>query len=197
MSGIKQPILDVMDRLKLIQVKNQDGNMAPLYVRKFKNQIQREKAGEIPAYPRPASFVEMDTDVSFEQKGLGIVNADLGVKIHLVHDFYNDEDGENFEMDLDFYDIADLINSPLVGLSQFCPTGCGALVKVSWHSDPNPDNLNVFIIEYVCNFTDGTGSKYYDGQAFKEETNPDLDLIVVEGGIPTPAIEETPYLIPQ
>jgi hypothetical protein len=194
MSGIKQPILDVMNRLKLIQVKNMDNQMVPLYVRQYKNQIQREKQGDIPAYPRPAAFVEMDTDVSFSQLGMGIVDADLGIKIHLVHDFYNDEDGENFEMDLDFYDIADLINSQSVGLSGFCPMNCNELHKIAWHRDPDPDNIDVFIIEYVCYFKDSTGSKLDNGQGLVYEKT-DMSLEIEQGGIPEPEKEHNPYHI--
>lgn len=192
--GIKQPILDVMNHLKLIQVKNQDGNIVPLYVRQYKNQIQREKLGEIPPYPRPAAFVEMDTDVSFEQLGMQIVAADIGIKIHLVHEFYNDEDGANFEMDLDFYDIADLINSQSVGLSGFCPTNCNEMHKISWHRDPDPDNIEVFIIEYITYFKDSTGSTLAEGQGLVYEET-DLSLEIEQGGIPTQEKEYNPYHI--
>ena len=196
MSGIKQPILDVLNRLKLIQVTNRDGNTVPLYVRKFNNQIEREKDGSIPPYQRPAAFVEVLRGVQFEQKGLGIRDADIGFKIHLVNDFYNDENGENFDADLEIYDLRDKILAPDYGLSQFCPTACGTMNCVSEGEEQDHDNVNVYILEFVCNFTDSKGSKYDDGQAFKEETNPDLDLIVVEGGISTSTIEDTPYLIP-
>ena len=188
MSGIKQPILDVLNKLTTVQYHNQDGSTVPLYVRQYKSQIQREKAGEIPAYPRPAAFVEMDTDVSFSQLGMGDVSADLGIKIHLVHEFYNDEDGENFDIDLDFYDLADLINSQISG---FCPAGCNEIHKVSWHRDPDPDNLEVFIIEYVTWFRDNTGSKL-KGMTYDKQ---DISLDVEKDGIPETEKECTPYII--
>ena len=196
MSGIKQPILDVLNRLALIQVTNQDGAVVPLYVRKFNNQIEREKDGSSSyGYQRPAAFVEVLRDVTYEQQGLGIRNAELGFKIHLVNDIYNDENGANFDADLVLYDLRDIILSPSVGLSQFCPTACGTMNCVSEGEEQDHDNVNVYILEFVCNFTDSKGSKFDDGQAFIE-TQENLDLTTVQGGIPVPVIDTTnPYRI--
>ncbi len=191
MSGIKQPILDVLNRLKLIQVINRDGSPVSLYVRKFNNQIEREKDGSSSyAYQRPAALVEVIRSVQFEQQGLGIRNADIGFKIHLVNDFYNDENGENFDADLELYDLRDRILAPDHGLSQFCPTGCGTMNCITEGEEQDHENVNVYILEFICNFTDSKGSKYDDGQAFIE-TQEDLDLIIKRN-----VDNEIPYIIP-
>ena len=191
MSGIKQPILDVMNRLKLIQVKNQDGNMVSLHVSKFKNQIEREKQGEVLTYSRPAAFVQCMNNVSYQQLGMGIRNADLGFKIHLVDDFYNDENNENFDLDLAIYDLRDRIISPEEGLSQFCPSQCGQLNCITEDEDQDPVNVNCYVLDFVCNFTDSTGSNL-NNMPFEET---DLSLEIEQGGIPVPEKEHNPYHI--
>jgi hypothetical protein len=94
-------------------------------------------------------------------------------------------------MDLDFYDIADLINSQSVGLSGFCHMNCNELHKIAWHRDPDPDNIDVLIIEYVCYFKDSTGSKLNDMVYEKTE----MSLEIEQGGIPEPEKEHNPYHI--
>ena len=196
MSGIKDSILDVLNRLSAIEVKSADGRIVPLYVRRYKNQIQREKAGEIGVYPKPAAFVECINDVTYEQIGVGVLSAELGFKIHLVTEFYNDENGVNYDLDLAMFDLMDVISSTDKGLSQFCPTGCGTLNRVSVNQDQDPDNVDIVTIDFICNFIDSKGSKLDENQGMISEIT-DIDLNVVKNGIPTKEKELNEYIIPQ
>jgi len=155
MSGIKAPLLDILNKLATLDVTNGDGNTVKLYARIWNNQLGSERDGKIYDFPKPAAFVEFITPVSFQELGGNFGSADLGINIHLVHEFYN-QDG-TFEQDLQVFDLRDSI---VRLLSQYKPTACGLMVKVSEQQDYDHDNLYHYIIGFVTNFTDSTSSPY-------------------------------------
>lgn len=183
MAGIKQPILDIKSRLQSIEVDSQEGGITNLFSQIWNNQLDRMVSGDGYAFPRPAAFIEIVNPVTYEVIGLGMRSADLGIRIHLIHDFFN-ADG-TYDEDLKIFDIRDQILAPDNGLSQFCPTGCGTMNCVSEEQDYEHDNVYHYILDFVCNFTDTKGSKFDDGQSYIEE-NVDLELDVT-----------AEYIIPQ
>jgi hypothetical protein len=191
MAGIKQPLIDILTRLTEIQVLNQDGQTINLYARIWNNQLRDIKEGKSYEWPRPAAFVEIVSPATYDVIGLGFRSADLGIKIHLVHDFYNQD--ETFEQDLIIFDLRDQL---IMALSQYCPTACGPLNCMHEDQDYDHDNLYHYICEFVCNFTDSKGSKH-DPEAGKviESVDPNLDLSTVKDGIPAPVAEVQEYLI--
>lgn len=199
MSGIKQPISDILSKLSMIQVKNQDNQTVGLFSRIWNNQIRDLREGKDYVWPRPAAFVEIISPVRFEIAGIGFRNADLGFRIHLVHDFYNN-DG-TYEQDLSIYDLRDKIlanfDNPInPGLSGYCPTACGPLNCISEESDSDHDNLVVYVLDFVCNFMDSKASPFDpDAGKYVEEITPGLDLEVVKDGIPAKETKET-YILP-
>lgn len=155
MAGIKQPLQDILNRLATLDVTNGDGNNVKLYARVWNNQVVRTREGELYDYPKPAAFVEFITPIGYEQLGGGFTTADIGINVHLVHEFYN-QDG-TFEQDLKIYDLRDKI---VALLAQFKPTGCGEITFVTETPDYDHDNLNHYIVGFAVNFIDSKASPY-------------------------------------
>lgn len=194
MAGIKAPIQDILTKLSTIQVTNGDSKTVSLYARIWNNQIEAEKAGESYAYSKPAAFVEVISPVIFEELGQNYRSADLGISIHLVHEYYN-LDG-TFEQDLAVFDIRDKI---VAALSQFKPTGCGQLVSTGEEQDFNHDNIYHYVISLVCNFIDSKASQYDAGRGvYLDKTPPtDLTLNVTRADTPIFDLIPQPYKIPK
>lgn len=205
MSGILPVITDILAKLATIQVVNQDNYTVPLYARVWNNQLDNLEDGKSYSWPRPAAFVEVISPASFEVIGLGFRSADLGIRIHLIHDFYDAGDG-TYEQDLTIFDLRDKVVSAhntdtnvQSGLSQYCPTACGPMNCIAESQDYDHGNLYHYILEFITNFTDSKGSKYdpANGQ-FIEELTPDLDLQVDLVDKPADYVPEDDYfIIPQ
>lgn len=196
MSGISAPLRDILTKLSALTVVNQDGQTVNLYARIFNNQIKDVQSGELYIFPRPAAFVEIVSPATFETIGGGFRSADLGIKIHIVHEFYN-QDG-TFEQDLAIYDLRDKIVSVTEagGLSQYCPTACGPMNCVNEYPDYDHDNLVVYVCEFITNFTDSKGSKLDPAYGLYDEIqDANMDLQVIDGGIPPPTVDPNPYII--
>jgi hypothetical protein len=194
MSGLKQPILDILTKLTSIQVVNLNRDATPLYARIWNNQLQHMTDGSGYTFHRPACFVEIINSVSFEMMGEGFRNADLGIRLHLIHDFYN-QDG-TFEQDLEIFDLRDLI---LSSLKFFIPTACGPLQCVREEQEYDHANTYHYILDFICNFVDSKSSKQDDQNPteFESIPNPDIDIIVSAGTPPTPTPEVQEFIIPK
>jgi hypothetical protein len=155
MPGIKDPLIDILNRVK---------SQLPLFqtVRVWNNQTDHEREGEYVAYGKPACFVEVLTDVQWEPLGEGYSTADIGIKFHLVHEYYDDQGG-NFEQDLVIFDLRD---QAIAVFNLYKPPGCGHLMKVNEVQDFDHDNVYHYIVEFVCSFVDNKGAKTY------QETTP-------------------------
>src|SRR5438445_560828 len=103
MSGIKQPINDVLAKLATLQVVNQDLETVPLYTRLFNNQINRLKDGKGIAFPLPAAFVEVPAPENYVRLLNGVAEAEIIFRIHLVHWFIDAQDG-TYDQDLLIFD---------------------------------------------------------------------------------------------
>ena len=176
MSGIKQPITDLLTLLRTIPVTNGDGyNVAPV-VRIWNNQITRIKEGQQELFPMPAFFVEL-SNVPFENIGQGFRSGDLAFKIHIAHECYDAQDG-TFEQDLPVFDLRDKIIAYLSGERL---TGCGPLESTGEAQDYDHDNIYHYIVDFTCNFTDSIASKEDTGNpnAYTNSTPP-TKLIINE-----------------
>lgn len=171
MAGIKQPILDILSRLAAISVHSQEGGSTSLYSRVWNNQLDFMKDGSGYVFPRPAAFIEVLTNFSII--GLGVRSADIGVRVHLVADYYN-LDG-TLDQDLLIFDLRDTIISPKYGLSQYCPTACGPLNCIGEEQDFSHDNVYHYILNFVCNFTDSKGSRYDPDSGFYISADIDIN----------------------
>ncbi|HXR84326.1 MAG TPA: hypothetical protein VN722_08460 [Hanamia sp.] len=193
MAGIKQPIQDILTKLTAISVTNADLQSVGLFARIWNNQLKNIRDGKDYTWPRPAAFVEVVSPAIYEIIGLGFRSSDLGIRIHLIHDFYN-QDG-TLEQDLSIFDIRDTV---LLNLSQYCPTACGPLNCVNEEQDYDHDNLYHYILEFSTNFTDSKGSPFDPAlNNYDETANPNLDASIVDGGVPVPVPDPNPeFIIP-
>jgi len=195
MAGIKAPITDILNRLAQVQWKDAEGNISGLYARVWNNQLRDLKDGAVYEWPRPAAFVEIVSPANYEVIGLGFRSADIGVKIHLIHDFYN-QDG-TFEQDLEIFDLRDTV---IAELSQYCPTACGPLNCVSEFQDTEHDNLYHYVCDFVCNFIDSRGSKYDPDfgdleQYVNDQLEPEINVAVTGSIRPEDLTQEQEFLI--
>lgn len=186
MAGIKPAVTDILTKLKSIV----DGNSLPVlqYVNIWNNQVKYEEEAKEYPFSKPAAFVEVVNTVQYEQLGLGVQTADLGIKIHLVHEFYDSEDGD-FDKNLAVYDVRDYI---VANLSFFIPTGCNELIRVSEEVDDNHNNIFHFVISFVTNLIDTTVyNKLQLGYIQKEApTDLEMDIYIAER-----LVQQTTYTV--
>jgi hypothetical protein len=194
MAGLKQPLQDILTKLSLIQVTNQDGQTVGIYSRVWNNQVEREKDGETYIYPKPAAFVEIVGPLPFEETGKNLRSARLVWAIHLVHEYYN-QDG-TFEQDLVIYDLRDQV---IAALSQYTPTACTMLVAEQEQADYDHDNVYHYIINFSCTFMDSKASPYDDGRGIYIDKQPPTGVNIVGdyGDSPRFLMIDQPYKIPQ
>lgn len=155
MSGILAPIQDLLARLSALQVVNGDGVTVSLYARIWNNQIKREESGKDYSLPSPAAFVEVINSPQYGELGSGFQSADLGFKIHLFRVFFN-QDG-TLEQDLEIFGFRDQV---VQSLNLYNPTACGPMTKTSETQEYDHKNAYHYILDFVCNFIDSTGSPF-------------------------------------
>ncbi len=147
MAGIKQPILDIMQRVR-------DTIPEFLHVRVWNNQLSYNRSGQIYEFLKPACFVEVINSPQYEAIGGGWTGADLGITFHIVHEHYDSMDG-TFEQDLVVFDLRDKV---LEFITLFKPSGCSHMTLTGEEQDYEHDNLYHYQVSFVCNFTDNTGA---------------------------------------
>lgn len=173
MAGISSPIKDLLSKLSTLQVTNGDGNSVNLYARIWNNQIKEEDSGKLYIFPKPATFLEIINEAKYEEIGCGFQSCDLGLRIHLVHEFYNN-DG-TFEQDLSIFDLRDNIVSLL---SFYTPTACGPMIRTGESQDHTHSNIYHYIIDFITNFTDSKGSVYDPATGRYLYSTPPTDLTI-------------------
>jgi len=188
MAGIKAPLQDLLTRLETLTVTNGDGNTVNLYARIWNNQIRFEADGSLYNFPKPAAFVEVVSPVTFETIGQGYQSADVGFMIHLATECFNEEGTQ--EQNLLIFDLRDAIRALLTG---FRPTGCGPLNVATEQQDYEHTQVYHYILGFVANFTDTTGSKLDANHpdAYVDSTPPTDLILQVSKTAPKN------YLIPQ
>jgi hypothetical protein len=170
MPGIKPAIQDVLTRLN--DIIDSNGITLLPTVRIWNNQLAYERKGEYPDFAKPAAFVEVINNVDYHQLGGGMQIADIGFNIHLVHEWYDAQDG-TFEDDLVVFDLRDNI---VTALSYFMPTGCNEMIRTSETVDNDHDNLYHLIIQFVTNLVDSTVYNYRQSQYTAKQPPTDLEI---------------------
>jgi hypothetical protein len=161
MSGIRQPIEDVLTRIRAELPQF-------LTVRVWNNQVDMERDGRYQAYLKPACFLEVLNDVVWEQLSEGFSAADLGFRFHIVHEYYDDQAG-NFEQDLPVFDLRDAV---IKAFMLYKPVGCGHMTKINEVMDYDHDNIYHLLVDFVAHFIDDKGAKEY----IEKEPPTDLEL---------------------
>jgi hypothetical protein len=164
MPGIAAPMQDILTLMLTVPgVK---------HVNIWNNQIKDEDKGDLYDFPKPALFLEVISHPAFEEIGLGLQSADMGFRIHIAHEFYDDGQG-NFERN---FPVILLRDDVIATLSHFWPTACGPLIKKTEAQDPNHTNIYHYVIDFVCNFTDSKGSPYDVNAGKHKDSVPPTDL---------------------
>jgi hypothetical protein len=178
MIGLRKPMEDIMARLKGITVTTGDGHRGEPFVRVWNNQVSHEREGKHYAFPKPAFFLEALPDARYEVIGQGFLSTDISWRVHIVHEFYNGEG--TMEQDLDVIDLRDQVTTRLQG---FLPSGCGVMTRISEQPDYDHDNLYHYVVEFMCNFTDTTGSD--DARGLYITKQPPTNLTITASEVPT------------
>lgn len=173
MAGVLQPITDLLTKLRTLTVTNGDNETVTPYVRIWNNQLAYDLEGQGNSFQKPAFFVEVLNDAVYENIGEYFRSADLSFRIHIIHEFYDAQDGTN-EQDLVVFALRDKL---VANLSGHRLTACGPLNPVVEVQDYEHKNLYHYIIDFVCNFTDSKGSKYdSDHPQHYIQRDPPVDL---------------------
>lgn len=187
MSGIAAPMLDILNLMLTVPgVK---------HVNIWNNQIKDEDKGKIYDFAKPALFLEQIQHPAYEELGLGLQTADMGWRIHIAHEFYDDQDG-NFERNIPVMYLRDDV---VATLSHQWPTACGPLVKKTEAQDPNHTNIYHYVVDFVCNFIDSKGSPYDEAAGKHIDSVPptglDLEAELVPA-LPVPTPRTSRFKIP-
>lgn len=190
MAGIKQPILDIITKLREITVANGEGGTMTPNVRIWNNQIKYESDGKLYDFPKPAFFVEVVNAVQFQTLAEGMQSADLGIRVHIVHEYYDAQDG-TFEQDLVVFELRDQVR---VKLMRYEPTACGPLVVINEEQDYEHTNIYHYVVDFVCHFIDSKGSPYDPARTDLIDKDPPTDLELTVNAVDSiPGKENTFY----
>ena len=172
MAGIKAPIVDIINKLKTLQLPNNAGNSPGLYSAVWNEQLQRLEEGESYPFNLPAAFVELLMSNNYQQLGSGITASDLTFRIHLAMEQIDAGDGD-LDQNLTIFEYRDAIVDLL---THFEPTACSMLMHVNNEQDYGHNNVYVYLIDFTCHFIDDKGSRYPTN-----ESADDTDLVVNAG----------------
>jgi hypothetical protein len=170
MIGFKQTILELKQALD-VDVVNQDGAIAKLWLALYNGQPEREKDGSGYTYKKPALFIE-----PIFSDGLPIGNGassyELKFKLLLQIEHLNSEG--TFDENLSIFDLKDKIHRVLNSLKL---SNCSPLFQSNKVIDVNHGNQYLAVLEYSTHFIDLTGTIYdqlNDGDLLTTLTNPQL-----------------------
>lgn len=200
MAGILAPISDVKALLRTIPVTGGDGTTITPTVRTWNNQVQymRDPNGaKVESFPLPAFFVEITPDAVFENIGQGYRAADIGIKIHIVHE-QMDGGNDTFEDDDVVFGLRDKVIGYLTGAKL---TGCGPLESIGESQEYDHDNVYHYTVDFVCNFIDSKGSRYDSDKpdAYITKAAPtDLDInLTIDKGADGGAPVKNKFIMPK
>lgn len=186
--GLKQIYIDIKEKLGTIT--DDAGNNVFQTIRVWNNQIARVKEGSYAAYARPAAFVEVINDVQYQQLGEGYQTADLGIRIHIDHEWYDAQDG-NFEEDLAVIEIKDLVRAQL---SYFMPSKCNEIISTGEEEDYDHDNEYHYVLNFLTNFIDSTVHDQLQKKYITKDAPTDLEIDVL---IADRLVQQNTYTVAQ
>ncbi|CAB4130988.1 hypothetical protein UFOVP129_41 [uncultured Caudovirales phage] len=181
MSGIRQPLQDILSKLSAMSVVNLDNKTVQLHARIWNSQLDFMEDGSGYLFPRPAAFVEVLPTKYVTMSLDGVRWAEEVVfRVHLIHDIYNLEGF--YDEDLTIFDLRDRVlahykNPSNPGLSIYSPTDCGPLSCVYEQQDFRHTNVYHYIMDFSCNFTDSKGCSFDEGAGqYFDTANPNMEL---------------------
>lgn len=148
-------------------------------VRLWNNQINTEREGKLYDFEKPAAFIQFDSTEDIQQLGGNAqLYNDMIVWIHIVHEWYDDQQG-NFEQDLLIFDLKQYV---YYALNKLMPDGAAAFTRVGEKIDYDHDNLVTYSTAFKTNFEDlylNDPVKYiikYPDTAFQADRGTDLEI---------------------
>jgi hypothetical protein len=163
MAGIVSPMRDILTQLNTLY-----------FTRVWNNQLTKILSGELEYQILPAVYLEVVSPSQYNLLGIGYTTSDINFKIHIIHEFYDAQDG-TFEQDLLVFDIRDQI---IALLSGFRPSFCGVMFKVAEEQDFEHTNLYHYIVDFTANYIDDSGSPNRPGSDTFTPSIPPLELEV-------------------
>lgn len=162
MPSLKQLYIDVRTKILSLQ---KDGQPLVAFCQAWNDQLNRLRDPQSDQYsfPFPAVFIEMSSPYTTSQLGNGAQMVSVTVRLHIIHEFYNNivTDDGIMEQDLEVFDLRDGL---YYGLNKFEPDGAGAFQRVSETQDFAHDNLYHFIQDYITEYIDLSRNEPLNGQ---------------------------------
>jgi hypothetical protein len=170
--SIKATILSIVHKLQTIEVQNQDGADTLLHTGIWNNDIEDLRNGNL-TFPLPACMVEtiLENNIMIGNYNSG---KDATIKIHIIHENYNNEGG--LDANLLVFDLRDKI---LGIMAKFTPESASTLSYVTEYLDLNSDNLYHYIIDFkthIIENLDAILDSNYGGTIEQTITNPTLQI---------------------
>lgn len=156
MSGIKTPILDIITKLET-------GSFSQ-YSRIWNNQFEKLELGTIEAFPFPCAFVEVVLPNEYNALSSGISASDVTFRIHIGQTEYDAQDGRLSENK----SIFDLRDEVVKLLTNFYPTACSGMMRVSEEQDYKHTNIYHYVVDFVSHFIDDKGDTTPSGMITKQ-----------------------------
>jgi hypothetical protein len=148
--GIKESIKSIITRLQTIQCTNQDGNVVPLNVMLWANQLDDQ--ADMMVYAKPACFLEIIFSDGLPI-GANALSYEVTFRVMVEQEQYNSEG--DIDLELSLLDLKDSVHRKLQG---FKPLNCSHLYQSVKTLDYTQSNRYLFVLEYTSHFVDLVGS---------------------------------------
>jgi hypothetical protein len=150
MSGLRAAIEDVKAFIisEIPELKN---------VAVFNNQFDRDDVGLFHGTSFPAVYIEIESPGPYSPLGLGVSAGVLTWRLHIAHQQYNASGSFNMDENLDVYDLRDKLVRKLTG---YKPYKSSHFQKINESADYSHKNIYHYVIFFISEFIDFTGSPY-------------------------------------
>lgn len=166
-------------------INEQIKTMCPLikYRGMWNNQVNDmvdEKGQKVYSFQLPATFIEFVNDNPVDSVGGGVQIYDpCDIKIHIVHDFYDAQDG-TMEVNLEIFDIEQQIHDALQLFAvKGDDYGSGPFSRVSQERDYDHSNVYHSIPTYRTTWTDNSRSQPVGGYEIDPPLTLDLTVAIL------------------
>lgn len=170
MAGIKEATNSVLSQLQtILDLKT---------VRVYNNDFKALEAGKCEIFALPAALVEIVSIENMLPVGAGFSSSDLTVRIHVGHEYYN-QDG-TLNQDLTIFDLKDKIVRKLSG---WAGVGCSSFQRVGESQNFEHDNVYVYMVDFSTHFIDSAGSDFDPSAGVYAEFTPAEIVVQVDDTI--------------
>lgn len=155
-STIKESLEYIISIAK--QARDNDGNLLFNTVAVWNDQLKRAMDGSGYSYLHPAFFVEVQ-EVGSEALGLGTVNQDLQIILHILHEELDAMDG-SLDQNLNVFDWRSYVRRSFIGLDV---PNMNTLMYHKEYEDYKHNNIYHFRVVLKTKYWDRMGNPYVNG----------------------------------